>query len=82
MKMRRSLKDPILKMETPMCHIGRLECPSSIVRGNHDEREDDYEVATNYVEPGESYIEIPLLLINISPQKLLSQGILIQNKSP
>jgi len=36
--------------------IGGLERPSSIVMGNHDEREDDHEeIATNYVESGESY---------------------------
>jgi hypothetical protein len=36
--------------------IGRLERPSSIVMGNHDEWEDDHEeIATNYVESGESY---------------------------
>jgi hypothetical protein len=36
--------------------IGRSERPSSIVMGNHDEWEDDHEeIATNYVESGESY---------------------------
>ena len=36
--------------------IGGSEHPSSIVMGNHDEREDDHEeIATNYVESGESY---------------------------
>ena len=37
-------------------HIGGSERPSSIVMGNHDEREDDHEeIATNYVESGESF---------------------------
>ena len=36
--------------------IGGSERPSSIVMGNQDEREDDHEeIATNYVESGESY---------------------------
>ena len=36
--------------------MGRSEHPSSIVTGNLDEREDDHEeIATNYVESGESY---------------------------
>ena len=36
--------------------MGGSKCPSSIVMGNHDEREDDHEeIATNYVESGESY---------------------------
>ena len=35
---------------------GGSERPSSIVMGNHVEREDDHEeIATNYVESGESY---------------------------
>ena len=35
--------------------IGRLECPSLIIMGNHDEWEDDHEeITTNYVESGES----------------------------
>ena len=61
LKLRRSLKDTILKMEIPMhrthnYHIGRLERPSSVVMGNHDEWEDDHEeIATNYVESRESY---------------------------
>ena len=37
-------------------HIGRSECPSSIIMGNHNEWEDDHEeIDTNYVESGESY---------------------------
>jgi len=60
LKLRRSLKDTILKMEIPMrrAHycIGRSKCSSSIVMGNHDEWEDDHEeIATSYVESGESY---------------------------
>jgi hypothetical protein len=42
----------------PRAHyrIGRSKCPSSIITGNHDEWEDDHEeIATNYVESGESY---------------------------
>jgi len=36
--------------------IGGSERPSSIVMGNHVEQEDDHEeIATNYVESGESY---------------------------
>jgi hypothetical protein len=36
--------------------MGRSECPHSIVLGNHDEWVDDHEdIATNYVESGESY---------------------------
>ena len=36
--------------------MGGSKCPSSIVMGNHDEREDDHEeIATNYVESGESF---------------------------
>jgi hypothetical protein len=32
-------------------HIGRLECPISIVMGNHDKQEDNHEeITTNYVE--------------------------------
>jgi len=35
--------------------IGRSEHPNSIVMGYHDEWEDDHEeIATNYVESGES----------------------------
>jgi hypothetical protein len=37
-------------------HMGRSECPHSVVLGNHDEWVDDHEeIATNYVELGESY---------------------------
>jgi hypothetical protein len=36
-------------------HIEILECPSSIVVGNHNELENDHEkIATNYVESEES----------------------------
>jgi hypothetical protein len=36
--------------------MGRSECPHSVVLGNHYEWVDDHEeIATNYVESGESY---------------------------
>jgi hypothetical protein len=58
LKLRKSLKDPILKMETPMHHaknnrMGRSERHHSVISGNHDEWVDDHEkIATNYVESG------------------------------
>lgn len=37
-------------------HIITLECPSSVVVGNHNELENDHEkIATNYVESEELY---------------------------
>jgi hypothetical protein len=37
-------------------HMGRSECPHSVVLENHDELVDDHEeITTNYVKSGESY---------------------------
>ena len=49
-------EDGNLNASRAQYRMGRSEHPSSIVTGNHDEREDDHEeIATNYVESGESY---------------------------
>jgi hypothetical protein len=55
-------------------HMGRSERPHSVVLGNHDEWVDDHEeIATNYVESGESYhrkttiVDISLLSTYILP---------------
>jgi hypothetical protein len=59
LKLRKSLKDSILKMETPIreeYRMGTSERPHSVILGNQDEWVDDHEeIATNYVESGESY---------------------------
>jgi hypothetical protein len=49
--------------------------------GNHDEWEDDHEeIATNYVESGESYYRKTTIVDTYFASKLLAQWIRIQTK--
>jgi hypothetical protein len=88
LKLRRSLKDPILKMETPMRHA------KNIAWGDRNDLTQSFWEITmsgwmviRRLPPilwnQESHtIERPLLSTYISPQKLLTQWIRIQNQSP
>jgi hypothetical protein len=63
--------------------MGRLERPHSAIMGNRDEWVDDHkEIATNYVELGESYHRKTTVVDIYFASKIAAHWIRIQDRSP